>query len=254
MIYMLDAFETWLEQDQNGIYQFVRENKHALCLRLNGHGPVVDYLKSGVTYEVLHHILKSMVTILDAFDSEAIKKDRIVMYIEQFIWNEHTRTVHFVPLHVLGHTKFLSQQEVIRVCIQETMFLFLTSEQMNKLSAWLVHGDSKCKDVQCVQLEHVSGKVVIVLTHERQVIGRQEVLGNKTVSMVHSTVYIDQNREGMIMDNDSTNGTFLNGERLIPHQAYMLKKGDRIMIAEEEFMCVYKKKEHRKDPEQFVGW
>ena len=41
------------------------------------------------------------------------------------------------------------------------------------------------------------------------------------------------------MDKHSTNKTYLNGKELLPMIEYALKDGDRIMLANEEFIFGY---------------
>ena len=41
------------------------------------------------------------------------------------------------------------------------------------------------------------------------------------------------------IDADSSNGTFLNGERMVPGQRYRLIQGDRIMIDDRSFVVEY---------------
>lgn len=254
MWYTLDAFESWIEQDTGTVYQFVQERKNKMCLRINGHVLIRDYLKRGVTYETLQTILECVASVLDALDSELVKKDRVVMFIEQFLWNEHTQTVQFVPFHVVGCRRFLTQQDIIRDLIKETIFFVLTPEQRQQLMTWL-NVDAEAISVRGLWLEHVRKDYSFKVTYDKQVIGRQQLFGEKTISQEHITVYMDKYNCGILIDNQSTNGTFLNGKKLEPLQVYAVKHGDRIMIAEEEFRCVDKQTDTaRYEESKFVAW
>lgn len=52
---------------------------------------------------------------------------------------------------------------------------------------------------------------------------------DRGVSRLHARVHMEDNRL-YITDLDSTNGTFLAGKRLQPHQPMLLHKGDELMI------------------------
>jgi pSer/pThr/pTyr-binding forkhead associated (FHA) protein len=52
----------------------------------------------------------------------------------------------------------------------------------------------------------------------------------KGVSCYHATIYVYEN-DLVIADLGSTNGTFLNGERLVPHQRHVLHDGDEIRLS-----------------------
>ncbi|RME79112.1 MAG: FHA domain-containing protein [Planctomycetota bacterium] len=57
------------------------------------------------------------------------------------------------------------------------------------------------------------------------------VIPDNSVSKVHAYFSINESSgRRVIYDMDSTNGTYLRGERLIPHVAYPLKTGDRIIF------------------------
>jgi pSer/pThr/pTyr-binding forkhead associated (FHA) protein len=68
---------------------------------------------------------------------------------------------------------------------------------------------------------------------ERIVIGRGAGadirLPFRTVSEVHATVFLE-NANYVIVDNNSTNGTRVNGERLIPDRPKSLRNGDEIDV------------------------
>lgn len=56
------------------------------------------------------------------------------------------------------------------------------------------------------------------------------VLASRTVSGVHATIIIDENKHYLI-DNESTNGTFLNGTKLNSNERVLLHTGDMIKLA-----------------------
>ena len=63
------------------------------------------------------------------------------------------------------------------------------------------------------------------------------VSNNKAVSRVHATI-ISRDGRYVLQDNNSTNGSYLNGNKLAPGIEYELHSGDRIVLADEEFVFV----------------
>lgn len=93
-----------------------------------------------------------------------------------------------------------------------------------------------------LDIVHNGEKVTIFLKDESIMIGRAEgeadvVLNEAGVSRLHAEVFLTE--EGYaIKDIGSKNGTFLNGEQLVPYQAYKLGDQDTIRIVRVEL--VYK--------------
>ena len=84
-------------------------------------------------------------------------------------------------------------------------------------------------------------KETIKINSTHFVIGKERakvnycVVDNTSVSRTHATIF---NRGGaaFLMDMNATNGTFVNGVRLNPGQEIVLKNGDTILLADEEFV------------------
>lgn len=55
--------------------------------------------------------------------------------------------------------------------------------------------------------------------------------GYENVSRRHATVTMDDNGHATIRDEDSTNGTFVNGDRVLPGVAVRLADGDVVRLA-----------------------
>lgn len=60
------------------------------------------------------------------------------------------------------------------------------------------------------------------------------ISGNSAVGRLHALI-VKRDKEYYLSDNNSTNKTFLNSKELIPEKAYLLKNGDRIRLANENF-------------------
>ena len=74
--------------------------------------------------------------------------------------------------------------------------------------------------------------------------------GNKTISHVHATVYVDADRKITVVDNSSKNGTSIVVKglfkksrvlRLLPKRTYPVYEGNLLVFANEEFVIVRKK-------------
>ena len=61
---------------------------------------------------------------------------------------------------------------------------------------------------------------------------------DRTISRQHADIILKGDCY-YIMDKHSTNKTYLNGKELLPMIEYALKDGDRIMLANEEFIFGY---------------
>lgn len=60
---------------------------------------------------------------------------------------------------------------------------------------------------------------------------------NKMISRVHCRI-TRENGQHMIADLQSANGTYVNGVRLVPNQAYPIKNGDIVRLANSDFQVV----------------
>ena len=60
------------------------------------------------------------------------------------------------------------------------------------------------------------------------------VINSGVVSRFHCSLKIDNSGKAFIVDNESTNGTQLNGERIQPNKPYRVKKGDNVMCGSED--------------------
>ena len=61
------------------------------------------------------------------------------------------------------------------------------------------------------------------------------VTNNNAVSRIHADI-VYKNGQYFVIDNNSTNYTFVNGQMIAAKQEVALSDGDRIKFAEEEFI------------------
>jgi len=124
----------------------------------------------------------------------------------------------------------------------------LTDKELEVLISHVFHAVPWQEIAQHTRTEQVWGKLVVQsgeqaigahpLNRGRMRLGRawnnDLVLDNKTypgISRHHVTI-AQTPEKAMIIDNNSTFGTFLNGERLITHEVYELHYGDRISFGQ----------------------
>lgn len=62
---------------------------------------------------------------------------------------------------------------------------------------------------------------------------------DKGVSRIHAQLHMEDNRL-YITDMDSTNGTFLDGVRLLPHQPQILRQGSQVLLGRLAMQIMYK--------------
>jgi pSer/pThr/pTyr-binding forkhead associated (FHA) protein len=62
---------------------------------------------------------------------------------------------------------------------------------------------------------------------------------DRGVSRIHAQLHMDENKL-YITDMDSTNGTFVDGVRLLPHQPHLLRQGSQIMLGRLNMQVMYK--------------
>ncbi|MFG2128309.1 FHA domain-containing protein [Streptomyces sp. NPDC048751] len=89
-----------------------------------------------------------------------------------------------------------------------------------------------------LKLQFSTGSIVVpvgktvILGRERQGCPDGEILERfHNLSRRHATVFVDPDGTGWIRDEDSTNGTFLDGRRLSPGSRVRLKPGDSLRLA-----------------------
>jgi pSer/pThr/pTyr-binding forkhead associated (FHA) protein len=98
------------------------------------------------------------------------------------------------------------------------------------------------------QLVDLSTKQVFILSNKEFTIGREPSNNlvipnsNSSASRYHAKIdsYLDSqgNICYQIIDNNSTNGTFVNGQKLIPHQPRLLTSGTMIVIGNQQWEFV----------------
>ena len=82
------------------------------------------------------------------------------------------------------------------------------------------------------------------LVSEETVFGRNSekadyVIGNNAMSSVHATLK-NENGKYFLFDNGSSNGTWLNGERIAPRKIYSVSANDTICFANEKMIFIIK--------------
>ena len=118
--------------------------------------------------------------------------------------------------------------------------LLLAKEDEAAYHTVLLHpAPSREEGVKAAKLVPEGGGEPILLDGRPALIGKKEaqaqiVLGSPAVSRMHAVI---QRRDGRfeLTDRNSRNGTWINGELLMPEQAAVLSDGDRICFADMDF-------------------
>ena len=115
------------------------------------------------------------------------------------------------------------------------------SEESSKPTTLLTNG-SVHGGVYCLRPEE-SGEDNVIITSYPFFIGKAErdvslVLDDSTVSRYHARIDRTED-EFWITDLNSTNGTFLNGIRLLPYERVFLKRGDIVVISRKRYEFKY---------------
>ncbi len=132
-----------------------------------------------------------------------------------------------------------------------------TVEQIDYMTQKQIYNTEKCEDSDRLSVESITNfgtadevyavfksiydKEKILIDKKLYVIGKSKqkadgVLENPTVSRQHCQVECRNRGEVFITDLGSSNGTFINGERLLPNQTMRLMNNMRVKIANIEFM------------------
>lgn len=91
-------------------------------------------------------------------------------------------------------------------------------------------GDSEMEQTPALDVQDTNGEVRVVPIHSDFSIGRtiqcSLTLNDHNVSRIHAWIH-KRDKDWIISDNNSTNGTFVNGDQIKEHS---LKLGDRVQI------------------------
>ena len=121
----------------------------------------------------------------------------------------------------------------------ETLYRFL-QQDISQTSQILTVPQRKELETSGIVMEAVNGKIVFEINQEEFVIGKNVgtvdgvISGNSAISRVHCKV-IRRDGHFYLVDLKSSNGTYLNGHRLVPQEENMIESGNRVRIANEEF-------------------
>ncbi len=82
--------------------------------------------------------------------------------------------------------------------------------------------------------DRLHGKNLAFAEKQRLSVGRTKEndlwIDDASVSKIHAALIVNSQKELIVADTGSTNGTFINGERIAYGRAFALKKGDRLQF------------------------
>lgn len=114
------------------------------------------------------------------------------------------------------------------------------NRQVSNHNIWNVQMDEQEENAQAVTLINCRNCENILVHKFPFVIGKDKiktdyyVQNNPAVSRIHATIVFEK-ANYYVQDINSTNGTFVNGERLEKGKRVLLHNGDKIMLGNEEF-------------------
>ena len=171
------------------------------------------------------------VFVADSFKKVKNTFGRVWTYLNSDIGSKKRTEASVVEENV---SEYMTK-EVKRVSVAER------SEESSKPTTLLTNG-SVHGGVYCLRPEE-SGEDNVIITSYPFFIGKAErdvslVLDDSTVSRYHARIDRTED-EFWITDLNSTNGTFLNGIRLLPYERVFLKRGDIVVISRKRYEFKY---------------
>ena len=91
-------------------------------------------------------------------------------------------------------------------------------------------------------LKSAIGEETIIINKAKFTVGRQQdisdhFINNKNIGRLHAQIsYL--NNKYYITDMDSTNGTFVNGSRILSNKEYLLNNNDKVALANLEYLFI----------------
>ena len=191
------------------------------------------------------------------FESEL--RSGVVKLINQVLTETNERLKRFVPELVNGsitiediynHYKGaanipIQNGGVVQALQNETLQdTNITSHQARQIGFNSVQTSIQGKaDIVRLILINSSSQFEIILDRQSVTVGKKAdivdvaIQFNRMISRKHCTI-VNNNGRLYIADEGSSNGTYINGMRLIPHQYAEFKQGDIIKLANSEFQVV----------------
>lgn len=134
-----------------------------------------------------------------------------------------------------------SDTDVLASSQQQNHFDAIESESPEDDEEKYVYEDASDQRVYKAWLVRVKTDEKINIERGRMVIGRSKslcdyiIFGNETISRRHVFIQNDGHR-CVLIDNNSTNFTFLNASKIDPNKEYQLSDGDSIRLSNEKFI------------------
>jgi hypothetical protein len=140
-------------------------------------------------------------------------------------------------LLVLWGILFYLQEKKKKAVVDDSDLSRLISKKLKKREAGAGYVDSSLIHHVTLQPE-LPTLPVMQIGRESTLVGRSHTATFKMqsphVSGKHLTLSLNSTNQVVVRDLGSTNGTYINGRKLIPHKEYFLKQGDRLIIGSED--------------------
>ncbi len=171
-------------------------------------------------------------------DESSVEKELRAALLDVLAEKQHLNTQRLAPLMHHLSLGTLGLQELYQVT-QNNVFPANTSPQNPIPNEVPPVPQSIAQNLQIVGLGPLA-QLRFCINAQRFVMGRNPhtahacLQGNNAVGREHCEIVL-QNNAYYVKDLNSTNGTFLNENRLMPQQAYPLNEGDVLRVANCEF-------------------
>lgn len=236
MVYQMDHFEEMQPALLSGV-ACLEESDRRLACYFEQFETVVSFLKRGVSLNQLRYVLSGMVHIADMLEQQYVLLEDVLHYPEQFIIHTITKQVVFVHISVTGVLETLP----IKTCvcrllntvhiemqdkIEPLETLLATDFSIKSLRSWC----ESMGDYYALQVKQTNE---LIFLESSQTIGRSTFKSCQTdyVSQAHVSYVTKMDRQ-YVADLNALNGTFLNGDRLMPQHMYVLAAQDELTLAD----------------------
>lgn len=235
LVYRLDHFEEMQQTNISGVIE-LQQHDNQLEKRLVYYETVRSFLEKGVSLMQLKDVLYQVVMISDVLKQQYVELRDVLYYPEQFVVDTQTKRIHFVHIPVTSVMPTLSVSDLIchwlnavHIHMQDKLTeleqLLTVDKTMAGIKKWCHSFDT------AYALTVVDGGEVIRLD-TAQIIGQPSFVQTKGdyISREHLSYMMKDNKH-YIVDLNTLNGTWLNGEKLVPHKSYVVTEQDDLKIA-----------------------
>lgn len=237
--YELAPFEEMIAVERSDVENLEKESERKWTKQYDNHRLLCRVLQSGVTYNTFLAYLQQITALFMILQKDYFNSDELVQSLEQFIIDEHTQKIKLIYIKSIGMTNNLTFQNLITALVQTTNFVYEEALEMKMSQLVKIEHLEQMEHIlekNSYYLIHLKTKEQYNLTFGEHTIGFKQ-FRSPAISREHLIVWVDNERM-YIQDKHSLNGTFLNGERLLPDKKYVMRAFDTVQLADNELICM----------------